>query len=178
MNYLVSTCVSCGWGVLRLLRWRCILEQEDEHRSISGRLACVCHMLVRLTQSLALASAWSHSTHHWPGVGRTVRGPLYIVQRCAKDTLGSWPTYWMLSRWQRDDALMCSLGSEYLWGYLGRVRLSIVCKYAYMHHLTSRSIPWTREWGVRGGRPKCTDHTRGVAFPVWHMYLKPRGNTV
>ena len=72
---------------------------------------------------------WGHSTHRWPGVGRTVRGPLCTI----KETLGFWPTYWMLSRWQRDDALTCSLGSEYFCGYLGRVRLCIVCQAAYMH---------------------------------------------
>ena len=63
--------------------------------------------------SLVLASVWGHSAHRWPGVGRTARGPLCIVQRIP---LGFWPTYWMLSRWQRDDALTCSLGSKYLSG--------------------------------------------------------------
>ena len=63
--------------------------------------------------SLVLASVWGHSAHRWPGVGRTARGPLWIVQRIP---LGFWPTYWMLSRWQRDDALTCSLGSKYLSG--------------------------------------------------------------
>ena len=65
--------------------WSCMLEQADGPKLVWSPhglcLSRVRFVLVRLTQSLLLASVWGHSTHRWPGVGRTMRGPSCIMRR-------------------------------------------------------------------------------------------------
>ena len=141
---------------IAIARWSCMLEQADEHRSIWGRrhlcLSRVGPPYPKFGPSISLRPFYT------PLAGCGAHCARAFVH-CAKDTLGFWPTYWMLSRWQRDDALTCSLGSEYFCGYLGRGRLCIVCQEAYTHLDTLPKGPshGLASGGVGGGHPKCTD---------------------
>jgi hypothetical protein len=110
----VITWVSSGpWDVLRLHvgveRWS---KQMGPNRS-EVRIACICHVSVRVSSPYPkFGPSIRLRPFYTPLAGCGAHCARAFVHR-AKVTLGFWPTYWMLSRWQRDDALTCSLGSKF-----------------------------------------------------------------
>ena len=129
----------------KYMGWQCRRSRSrEESNPLSFQLSlrhCHCmlefHVGASRWAQIGLKSAWPVSVTYevrvcspYPKFGPSISLRPFYTQltgcgaHCerafvhyAKEILGFWPTYWMLSRWQRDHALTCSLGSICQEGY-------------------------------------------------------------